>query len=135
MENLPRKSPTGLRARDTDMTAMNFLKFLRPQFVQTEVKPPEQQVGKLKLSEAIRLGILFVPELKSYRGCALGCAYFALTRKIVSGEFPYSLSENWETIAILGGWPHELCLQISSEHYRGAWSREQCADYAERQGC
>ena len=114
---------------------MNILKLWQLPFVQTEVAPAKQRVGKLKLSEAIRCGISLVPELKSYRGCALGCAYFALTRKIVSGEFPHSLSENWETIANLGGWPHELCHQISNAHFRGAWSREECADYAESQGC
>ena len=116
------------------MTAMNFLKFLRPQFVQTELKPPEQRVGKLKLSEAIRYGIPFVPEHVSFNGCALGCAYFALTGDSSTCRLQ-SFAQTWESIAILGGWPHELCHQISNAHFRGQWSREQCADYAESEGC
>ena len=111
------------------MTAMNFLKFLRPQFVQTEIKPVEQRIGKLKLSEAIRYGISFVPERDTFDGCALGCAYFALTGEISP------LKQSWESIANLGGWPHELCHQISNAHFIRARNREQCADYAERQGC
>ena len=107
---------------------MNILKLWQLPFVQTEVAPAEQQVGKLKLSEAIRYGIPFVPELITFDGCALGCAHFALT-----GET--RLLQSWESIANLGGWPHELCHQISNAHFLGKWSREECADYAESQGC
>ena len=107
---------------------MNIIKFWQLPFVQTEIAPAEQQVGKLKLSEAIRYGIAFVPEQRGFHGCALGCAHFAL-----AGEICFLAS--WESIANLGGWPHELCRQISNNHYWGRWSREQCADYAERQGC
>ena len=95
---------------------MNILKLWQLTFVQTEVAPVEQQVGKLKLSEAIRAGISFVPELKTFDGCALGCAYFALTGKTKS-------EISWQMIADIGGWPHELCHQISNAHYRGTWSR------------
>ena len=120
---------------------MNILKFWRLPFVQTEVKPAEQQVGKLKLSDAIRIGAKIRPQCFGYLfknggSCALGAAF--------EGLYGYPLPEGSGFDTALmdkgGEWfyfihpSYEIFDEIVRRNDQYGQTREQIADYLESIG-
>lgn len=97
-----------------------------------------QQVGTLKLSAAIRIGVDLVKDQRycflgldgngDLCGCALGAAAAAvgLTRLDVDGLFS-DLRDRF-------GVSDSLLEQISERHFRRLMTREQIADWLEAQG-
>ena len=112
---------------------MNPLKLWHLSFVQTEVKPPEHQVGKLKLSEAIRIGAKMKPQAFSrfqdnLSSCALGAAFDALGGYDTVGSewVDYFLKEFSVSLKLL----RDVIL-LNDTHHK---SREQIADWLESEG-
>ena len=107
-------------------------------FVQTEVKPVEQQVGKLKLSEAIRRGCkLSRPNDGTcfYHGgtCAIGAAYEALFGNDFEESHKYGgISDRVRDYYEIS--EHDwLSLGINLRFLSGE-TREQIADWLESRG-
>lgn len=80
-------------------------------FVQTEVRPQgEQQVSKLKLSEAIRAGLRSYPEIRgSWDGCAIGLAHRALHEgENLKGKFSrYFMSKGFLSPSFTAAWAED----------------------------
>lgn len=104
-------------------------------FVETEVRPQgEQRVGKLKLSEAIRIGCRTTRERRDgfwlpYDGgqaCVICAAWIGTTGKREPPDF-----ERLSSLLNIG---EEFLLKISYRHHHGNESREAIADWLEAQG-
>ena len=114
---------------------MNILKLWQLLFVQTEIKPAERQVGKLKLSEAIRAGCKLSPPndgLTFFSGgtCAIGAAYEAVFGcKDPTASYSYERVRQYFDIS-MNDW---VDWNISSRFSSGQ-TREQIADFLESQG-
>lgn len=100
-------------------------------FVEKEVRPQgEQEVKKLKMSEAIRLGAVTVPESLGWHGCAIGTALKAV------GKFnPYAFPhDHMETAKKVFNIPSRVLLRVNDLHYSGQARRLEIADELEAQG-
>lgn len=99
----------------------------------------QQQVGKLRLSEAIRIGCRTIREtVTSHRGCAIGIGYTALTGKnltaVIWDGYPYSEQFTVYQMAVSDAFsmPIEIVRQAEFKHqFR---NREQIADWLESKG-
>lgn len=94
------------------------------------------EVGTLKLSQAIRLGLAVVPEASDYCGCALGAAYTYITGKNLQVEQWKSIYKGagYKVVADMFGIPHEVVYIPSRGHLIEGWSRKKCADWLEAKG-
>lgn len=99
-------------------------------FIDTKERPAgevQQKVGRLRLSEAIRIGAKLRPQITNgcYRDssgtCAIGAAFEATGIK------------EWYSLAKFVGVPTNLHIQITSRNDRGE-SRESIADWLQSQG-
>lgn len=99
----------------------------------------QQQVGKLKLSDAIRIGAKLRPqcecELFADGGsCALGAAYEGITGQTCeSHEYSRVINAFPALRRVSGGGMNNLGFSISSRNDSGE-TREQIADWLESQG-
>lgn len=110
----------------------------------TEVKAfeqPTEDLTKVKPSEWLRRGI---PSVRNYRdgyfvscagipnGCALGTAAYAKTQATggTGLRWPVGLTDMTEIL----GLPYRVALDVSSAHYSGRATREQCVALLEDAG-
>lgn len=99
----------------------------------------QQQVGKLKLSAAIRIGAKLRPQctgrmFKNGASCALGAAYEAMT-----GRGYYDLPETDARAAAALAYMYEKAdvpFGLSEVFFKNdeGWTREEIADWLESQG-
>src|SRR5690349_3276898 len=106
-------------------------------FLDTKLRPQGevQQVGKLKLSEAIRIGDKLIPErFDRYDECAMGAACYALTRKtlrdaVPGGKAPYRI-DYAAFLAEKTGTPAHIVEEVHRRHCDGQ-PRKFIADWLE----
>lgn len=95
------------------------------------VKHLEQRTN-LKLSEAIRIGCPWVQEHRLYSGCAIGTAYRAVMGLELLNYEDGEIAEY--RVARIFNVPVEHVIRVSGMHYKGTFTREQCADWLEAKG-
>jgi hypothetical protein len=104
-------------------------------FLKTEERPAGevQQVGRLKLSAAIRIGAKIRPQCRHFfyfegRSCAMGAAYEGQTGKKAEGIF-------WIE-PFISMWPEAKALfrEIARRNDDRGESRESIADWLQSQG-
>ena len=94
-------------------------------------------LGKLKLSEAIRLGSKMMPELRfgflnSIGCCAIGAAWLGLGHTHAE-RMRIHTSEAFEIISKETGADIEIIREASNKHHDSKLSREAIADWIERE--
>jgi hypothetical protein len=91
----------------------------------------EAPATTLTFSKAIRTGIPHVKESLGYQGCALACASYAVRGYAHTGRLDFWYPED---AARHFNVPDEIASKVSVNHFRGEWTREECADWLEAQG-
>ena len=106
-----------------------------------DIKYLEAPAKVMKLSEAIRIGCLYIEERQLFSGCAIGTAYMHLTGRDLSDDMMEALMKDgydaYDGPAIVAkafGIPKHPVLAASNHHYAGRKTRLQCADWLESQG-
>lgn len=97
-------------------------------------REPHESPAITKLSQAIREGIKHLPNgmFLSAKGC--GCGLGAALYAVGERRDTYLHSEAFGILRRHFNVPMNAMIEVSSNHFIGKWSREQCADWLESRG-